>query len=230
MNGMQSFDSTTDGMTTNASARQQTEAREASEAPLLVIGAGGQWFSVGDFRVDLSRRKPVARLLWALAEGAEVDMVRGMLTAELIALTWPGERLVKNAGRIRLRVAVATLRTMGMAGRLVTTATGYTLGGPIRLERADAEESGVVSQVQLAQESAPASSRTDTTDTTRTDRVSMVVPASGVGTGAGVAAGASAGVEDDSVPCSTGVPSGITFTSRTDGESESDFERQRVAS
>lgn len=98
----------------------------------LVIGSRGQWFQLGDLKVDLSRRKPLARLLWALTQVA-LDSPRGLSTPELIAAGWPGEKLVKNAGRIRLRVAIATLRSMGLS-RITTTRVGYTLSGTVTVD------------------------------------------------------------------------------------------------
>ena len=112
---------------------------ETAEAPTVVIGPRGQWFAVGDLRVDLSRRKPVARLLWALALGSQRPSLPGLATPELIASSWPGEKLVRNAGRIRLRVAIATLRAMGLGARIVTTRVGYMIDGPLMVQGAESE-------------------------------------------------------------------------------------------
>ncbi len=106
------------------------ELGEPDTSP-IIIGARGTSFQLGDLRVDLSRRKPVARILWALTQSS-LDG-QGLATPELIAAGWPGEKLVRNAGRIRLRVAIATLRSMGLS-RIVTTRTGYRLGGRIVIE------------------------------------------------------------------------------------------------
>ena len=122
---------------------ETSETSESSETASLTlnVGARAQWFSLGDVHVDLSRRKPVARLLWALVVAAERDpnARAGLTTAELIAAGWPGERLVRNAGRIRLRVAVATLRTMGLVSRLVTTPSGYMIAGPLSITLAESD-------------------------------------------------------------------------------------------
>ena len=106
-------------------------APEQDPRPLL-IGPRGQWFQLGELKVDLSRRKPLVRLLWALTQVA-LDGGRGLSTPELIAAGWPGEKLVKNAGRIRLRVAIATLRSMGLS-RITTTRAGYTLSGTVSVD------------------------------------------------------------------------------------------------
>ncbi len=111
----------------------------ARETETLHVGPRAQWFSLGELHVDLSRRKPVARLFWALVVAAEQSPGDGMTTMELISAGWPGERLVRNAGRIRLRVAVATLRTMGLISRLVTTPTGYMMAGPLSVQRVESE-------------------------------------------------------------------------------------------
>ena len=112
------------------SEARDLEIGEPDTSP-LVIGARGTSFQLGDLRVDLSRRKPVARILWALTQSS-LDG-QGLATPELIAAGWPGEKLVRNAGRIRLRVAIATLRSMGLS-RIVTTRTGYMLEGRIVVE------------------------------------------------------------------------------------------------
>lgn len=87
------------------------------------VGEQGKWFAVeGGAAVDLSRRRPLARILAALAQtGEPID------APDLIAAGWPGERIVRHAARIRLRVAIATLRSMGLARHIVTTRKGYAL-------------------------------------------------------------------------------------------------------
>lgn len=100
----------------------------------LEIGDRGQWFRMTDFRVDISRRKPVARLLLALAKGATEHPGVAVSTKALIEAAWPDEFIVRHAAQIRLRVAIATLRASGLSTRIVTSRAGYMLDGPVTLE------------------------------------------------------------------------------------------------
>jgi hypothetical protein len=113
---------------------------------LLEIGPSGGWFRVDGLLVDIARRKPVARLLLALAEGARDRPGCGISSASLIAYAWPGERIVHHAAQIRVRVGIATLRASGLARRIVTTRAGYMLVGPVRLEAAGATEASDASE------------------------------------------------------------------------------------
>lgn len=86
-----------------------------------LVAQDGTWFEIAGARVDLRRRKPLARVLAELARRGAVPR------AELVAAGWPGESISWDSARIRLRVAVATLRSMGLADALLTTDAGYAL-------------------------------------------------------------------------------------------------------
>ncbi len=45
----------------------------------------------------------------------------------LLAMGWPGERVLAGAAATRVRVAISTLRRMGLAGFLLTRDDGYLL-------------------------------------------------------------------------------------------------------
>jgi hypothetical protein len=100
-------------------------------AGALVVAVDGTWFALDDRYVDLSRRKPLARILEALLERALVEG-RSMTRSELVAAGWPGERILPRAACIRLRVAIATLRSRGLARHIRTARDGYGLVGVIR--------------------------------------------------------------------------------------------------
>ncbi|HSO40083.1 MAG TPA: hypothetical protein VLT33_46465, partial [Labilithrix sp.] len=86
--------------------------------------------------IDLGRRGAVRLILLGLVErhlaapGATLD------APALLALGWPGERVLADAGGTRVRVAVSTLRRLGLAGVLLTREDGYLLDPrvPIALE------------------------------------------------------------------------------------------------
>lgn len=71
--------------------------------------------------VDLSRRKPLRRILAALMSAGEVT------TEELLRIAWPGERVSAQAGAARVHVAISTLRRLGLGAALGRGATGYYL-------------------------------------------------------------------------------------------------------
>jgi hypothetical protein len=118
------------------SALNDAQAEATLGADVLYVGEDGKSFRLGERKVDLSRRRPLARILWALArDGAQMPAM------DLIAAGWPGERIVRHAARIRLRVAIATLRSMGLAQQIITTRTGYALSCAISIERGGDTES-----------------------------------------------------------------------------------------
>jgi predicted ATPase len=94
----------------------------------LVVGPDARWFCLGDApRVDMVRRGAIRRVLAAL-----VDQHRGVPGAALDRETilkrgWPGERVLAEAGGTRVRVAISTLRRLGLGPVLVTRDDGYLL-------------------------------------------------------------------------------------------------------
>lgn len=83
----------------------------------LVVARDGSWFETQGTRVDLSRRPRLGVLLVALCEHA--DAGSGAVAAEtLVALGWPGEKVLRSVGLNRLRVALSTLRSLGLRGAL----------------------------------------------------------------------------------------------------------------
>jgi hypothetical protein len=98
----------------------------------LVVGAAGMWFRAPDGeRVGLERRRSLALLLERLAV-ERVDRPGEALASEILQrAAWPGERIVASAGAHRLRVAVATLRKLGLRDLVETTPTGYRLAADV---------------------------------------------------------------------------------------------------
>jgi hypothetical protein len=91
--------------------------------PSLWISPDRRRFRAGGDEVDLARRGPLARVFAALVArgGAAVT------ADDLIAAGWPGEQIQAEAARLRLYNAIATLRSMGLRGLLVTSDGGYRL-------------------------------------------------------------------------------------------------------
>ncbi len=100
--------------------------------PPLRVAADASSFEIDGNVFDLSRRPTLQRILRALAE-SRFDVP--LTSAELIAAGWPGERIVRQAALSRLRVALCTLRKMGLRHHLVSTRQGHILHGRVRGER-----------------------------------------------------------------------------------------------
>ncbi len=83
----------------------------------------------GDQRheLDLERRGPMRRLLLALVERRRRTPGQSLDAAALLAAGWPGERVHPEAGGKRVRVAIASLRRMGLEGILLTRDDGYSI-------------------------------------------------------------------------------------------------------
>lgn len=103
-------------------------AGEPNAALSLEVGPECAWFSVrGQARVDLRRRGSLRRILEALVEQHGAAAGRSLDQRQLLARGWPNERLLADAASKRLRVAVATLRKLGLRELLITRDDGYTL-------------------------------------------------------------------------------------------------------
>jgi hypothetical protein len=93
---------------------------------VLVIGPDARWFSAPDGTVvDLTRRKPLRRLLACLAAHHGQNGCLGV--DDLIAAGWPGERMSREAGANRVRVALAALRKLGLRDEIQSRDRGYAL-------------------------------------------------------------------------------------------------------
>lgn len=106
----------------------------------LVVGAEGAWFRLPfGARVGLERRRSLALLLDCLANAAveaqRSSSVTSLRASDLFAAAWPGEKAIPSATAHRVRVAVATLRKMGLRDALLTTPDGYALTPDLRVFR-----------------------------------------------------------------------------------------------
>lgn len=104
----------------------------AGEAELVVAEDGAGFALAEGNWVDLTRRRPLRRLLAALLE-----VRRAGATAtkqDLIAAGWPGERLLPDAAANRLHVALSELRKLGLARAIVHQGDGWTLDPAVAIE------------------------------------------------------------------------------------------------
>jgi predicted ATPase len=94
----------------------------------FVVGPKGRWFRTrGGEAVSLERRRPLAALLDRLVAARQADPGGAVSWSDLLEAAWPGERILAEAGVHRVRVALSTLRKLGLRDLLITTADGYAL-------------------------------------------------------------------------------------------------------
>jgi tetratricopeptide (TPR) repeat protein len=92
------------------------------------IREDGTAFSAPGARlVDLSRRRPLARMLSALALLHADHPGAALPIGALFERAWPGERALESARTNRVNVALVTLRTLGLRLLLQRSAAGYLL-------------------------------------------------------------------------------------------------------
>jgi predicted ATPase len=102
----------------------------------LSVGPEARWFAVGAERVDLTRRGPIRLMLLALVRQRQDRPDVALRQEALLAAGWPGERVQAEAGSKRVRVAVSTLRRLGLETLLVTRDDGYLLDPAVDLREA----------------------------------------------------------------------------------------------
>lgn len=82
---------------------------------------------------DLTKHGPMRRILLALAERSAAGDATGLKTDALVAVAWPGERILHDAATNRLYVALSGLRARGLRAWLVRRDDGYLLDPALRV-------------------------------------------------------------------------------------------------
>jgi hypothetical protein len=104
-------------------------------AATLVLDEAGDWFAIGGGeRIDVGRRGSIKRILrlLALRHGAAPGV--SVSRDALLSAGWPEERLHPDAASKRLRVAINTLRSLGLRDVLLTRDDGYLLDSRLLIE------------------------------------------------------------------------------------------------
>jgi tetratricopeptide (TPR) repeat protein len=108
----------------------------ASARAGLHLGPSGRWFEApGVSRVDLAHREALRLILVRLAEAHAARPGEPIASADLLAAGWPGERVLPSAGANRVRVALSTLRKLGLRAALVARREGWLLDAGVRVTR-----------------------------------------------------------------------------------------------
>jgi hypothetical protein len=87
--------------------------------------------------VPLDSRRPLALILDRLARERLEKPGNPLPWDALLEAGWPGERVLPTAGAHRVRVALSTLRKLGLKEALSTTADGYVLAVELAVMRVD---------------------------------------------------------------------------------------------
>lgn len=99
----------------------------------LCVARDGGWFSFRETRTDIDGRPSLSAILTSLATRRRDAPGAALDPAQLLAAGWPGERVALDAGRNRVRVAISTLRSMGLRELLLSRDDGYLLDPAIAI-------------------------------------------------------------------------------------------------
>lgn len=93
----------------------------------LRVGWRAQWIEHDGARIGLARHRALRQLVWELSLRRILEPGIPAAVDALIAAAWPDERLRGDSGAHRLRVALSTLRRLGLRDAIVTLGDGYVL-------------------------------------------------------------------------------------------------------
>lgn len=124
-------------------ASRKPASPSPSKPGVIVAHRTGRWFITPEgVRVNLLSRKSLTILVRRLGE-RRCEAPAALLPADgLISDMWPGEKILRRAGRNRLHVAVRTLRKMGLGSRLRFEGGGYQLDPTVPFEFVEGDEHG----------------------------------------------------------------------------------------
>jgi predicted ATPase len=104
-------------------ARLLTHALRSST--LVVRDGAGELVLPDGTKIELRTREPLRRMVLALALRRQTDPGAPIAAEDLLAEGWPGERIQAEAGMNRVKVALSTLRKLGLRDLLVRSEGGY---------------------------------------------------------------------------------------------------------
>lgn len=104
------------------------------EAPAWRVGPEARWLeALAGERIDLARHGSLRRVLSALVSARIETPGRAISSEGLLAAGWPGERVLHDAGMLRVYSAIRRLRRLGLHELLLTRDDGYLLDPESRI-------------------------------------------------------------------------------------------------
>ncbi len=105
-------------------------------ARTVTVARDGSWFTVGgEPQAHVGKYRAASRLLAALVASRERAPGTAMSVTALFRAGWPGERVQKGSAANRVRVALATLRGLGLRDVLLHNGDGYLLEAGVEIDR-----------------------------------------------------------------------------------------------
>lgn len=115
-------------------ARLDDDAPAAPRSALLRVGEGAAWVErEGGERIELSSRRTLRRIAWALVQRALAEPGGILSLGELLAAGWPGESPLRDAATNRVHVSLSTLRGLGLRDLIERHGAGYRLRAETRV-------------------------------------------------------------------------------------------------
>jgi hypothetical protein len=125
------FDDTTDDLLTALrwlGRALDAEAKVHFPLNTWIVAEDGSWFRrPNGWRIDIGDRQHARAALRALVRARQDSPGRSLSTDDVLREAWPGERVRKRAGAMRVYVTISTLRDLGLRDLLVNGEGGYQL-------------------------------------------------------------------------------------------------------
>jgi hypothetical protein len=117
-----------------AAGPERLADRPARDAAAIRVGREGEWLETPTgIRHSLRARRPLRRVLFALADARSERTGSALTVDELLAAGWPGESPLPEAGSNRVYVAISTLRQLGLGELIQRWDGGYRLDPQVPL-------------------------------------------------------------------------------------------------
>ena len=111
--------------------RRHPQSTRAQPAPttseVLQLSPDGAWFCWRGRHVDLSARRVLTRLLETLVRARCERPGCSVKLEELLSAAWPNEQMQRKSAENRVRVALSTLRSLGLRELLISRPGGLML-------------------------------------------------------------------------------------------------------
>jgi hypothetical protein len=113
---------------------QTVTASDAAEPGGLLIQADGAAFELDSERISIAKHGAMRRILVRLVEQHLTQRGTALPSEALARAGWPGERIMEDAAKNRVKVAIAGLRKIGLKDALIHDGSGYSLRRDLAVE------------------------------------------------------------------------------------------------